>query len=182
MIIGLTGRNGAGKGTAAEYLIKKKFKHYSLSDEIREILKEKNMAETRENLIETGRRIREEKGLGFLAKKVMEKCSGEEKAVVDSIRNLGEVRELRKHKDFILIAVNAPARQRFERVKKRNEDRDPETFEEFLRDEEKELSGEGPEQQLLQVIDRADYKIFNDGLPEKVHEILERIINDHNKN
>ena len=176
MIIGLTGKNGSGKGTAAEYLVKKKFSYYSLSDELRDILKKRGLPETRENLIELGKQVRQKEGLGYLAKLVLKKCAGKKKVVVDSIRNMGEVRELKKKKDFVLIAIDAPVRERFERVKKRTADRDPKTFSKFLRDEEKELSGKGPEQQLLPVIEEADYNVFNDGKPEKVHKALEKII------
>ena len=176
MIIGLTGKNGSGKGTAAEYLVKKKFRYYSLSDELREVLKKKDLAATRENLIEAGKLVRQKEGLGFLANLVLKKCAGEKNVVIDSIRNPGEVRELRKKKGFVLIAIDAPVRERFERAKKRTADRDPKTFSEFLRDERKELSGKGPEQQLLPVIEEADYKIFNDGKPKKIYDALEKII------
>ena len=49
MIIGLTGKNASGKGEVASYLQKKGFIYYSLSDELREEAKEKNIEPTREN-------------------------------------------------------------------------------------------------------------------------------------
>ena len=45
MIIGLTGKNGSGKGEVAEFLKKRGYTYFSLSDEIREVMKEKKMKE-----------------------------------------------------------------------------------------------------------------------------------------
>ena len=50
-IIGLTGRNAAGKGTIADLLKKRKFIYHSLSDTLREELSHKSMEESRDNLI-----------------------------------------------------------------------------------------------------------------------------------
>ena len=58
MIIGLTGKNAAGKGEVAEYLKKKGFVYYSLSDVIREEATEKGLEHSRENLINLGNELR----------------------------------------------------------------------------------------------------------------------------
>ena len=67
MLIGITGRNGAGKDTAAEYLTTKSFYHSSLSDIIREDARRRNMRPTRANLVQLGNRLREISGTGVLA-------------------------------------------------------------------------------------------------------------------
>ncbi len=55
MIIGLTGSYCSGKDTVADYIVGKSgFLHFSLSDEIRLIMKEQNIEPTRENLIVLG--------------------------------------------------------------------------------------------------------------------------------
>ena len=46
MIVGLTGTYAAGKGTVAEYLIGRGFQYYSLSDELRLLLREKGFITT----------------------------------------------------------------------------------------------------------------------------------------
>lgn len=53
LVVGLTGRNGAGKGAVAEVLKDKGFLYYSLSDAIRAHLKANGIPESRENLVRT---------------------------------------------------------------------------------------------------------------------------------
>ena len=72
MIIGLTGKNAAGKGEVAEYLKKKGFSYFSLSDILRDEAKKRNLEPTRENLIPLGNELREKFGPNFLAKKASE--------------------------------------------------------------------------------------------------------------
>lgn len=120
MIIGLTGTNAAGKGTVAKYLVEKGFRYYSLSDELRQLLKKRKIPATRANLIEGGKYYRKRFGRGYLAAVVIKKIK-DKNGVVDSIRNLGEVAELKKQKNFFLIAVDAPVQIRFRRAKKKDE-------------------------------------------------------------
>src|SRR5437867_11714994 len=47
MLIGLTGRNAAGKGEVARYLAKKSFYYYSLSDVIRDEIRSRGRSEER---------------------------------------------------------------------------------------------------------------------------------------
>jgi len=179
MIIGLTGTNASGKSTVAKYLVRKGFAYYSLSDELRTRLKKRKISATRENLIEAGKYYRKKHGKGYLAAVVSKKIK--KKAVVDSIRNLGEVSELRKLKGFILIAVDAPVKIRFQRAKKRMSSRDQKTFREFVAKEKKELYGKGAEQQIAACMKKADIKIdTREGykkLYKKVDDTLRKISN-----
>ena len=67
MLIGLTGRNAAGKGEVAEYLKKKSFYYYSLSDVIRDEIRSRGQEPTREALIEVGNELRQKHGAHILA-------------------------------------------------------------------------------------------------------------------
>lgn len=160
MIIGLTGTNAAGKGTVAGYLRKKGFRYYSLSDELRALLRKRKIKATRNNMIFWGNHYRSKKGNGCLAALAVRKM-GAGNAVVDSIRNPGEIAELKKLRDFYLIAVDAPLRVRFERARKRMSLRDQKTYREFVASQKKELSGKGPEQQLAACMKKADFRISN---------------------
>ncbi|MBD3210514.1 AAA family ATPase [Candidatus Micrarchaeota archaeon] len=163
MIIGLTGENCAGKSTVAEYLMKKSFYYYSLSDVIREELKAGGKPITRENLIEKGNALRERHGPGVLGRKVSEKMHEDKNYVVDSIRNPAEVEELRKSGRFFLFYVTAPPDIRFERIKKRHREEDPQTYEAFLEIEKLEMENQDrTKQNLSETFKAADKKVTND--------------------
>ncbi len=175
MIIGLTGTNASGKSSVADYLERKGFSRYSLSDELRTLLKKSRVAATRENLIKAGKYYREKYGRGYLAALVRKKIRGKN-AVVDSIRNLGEVAELKKAKDFFLIAVDAPVRVRFQRARKRMSSRDQKTFAEFAAREKEELHGRGSGQQIMACMKKADFKIDTRGGYEKLYKKIDDIL------
>ncbi len=179
MIIGLTGTYAAGKGTVTEYLIGKGFQYYSLSDELRLLLREKGFMPTRDNLIKAGNSLRAKHGSGFLAELVIKRLRGSlsiTNSVVDSIRNLGEIAALRELKGFFLVAVDAPVDVRYERAKKRSTERDPKSFSEFLVQEKREMAGKSTEQQLAACLAAADFTILNDGDYKKLYKEIERVL------
>ncbi|MDR3256448.1 MAG: AAA family ATPase [Endomicrobium sp.] len=183
MIIGLTGSYCSGKDTVADYIVKKhNYKHYSLSDVIREIMKEKDIEPTRENLIAFGTKLREENGNGILAKKVLEKIGLNGKCCITSIRHSDEVKELNKRKDFILINIDAPQSVRFERMQKRKRTGDPQILKKFIEFEKKESQIKGSGQQLRKTANMADITFINDSnsiatLEVKVEKLLKDIEN-----
>lgn len=163
MIIGLTGRNASGKGLVAKRLQKGGFRYLSLSDEIRVELKAKGMELSRENLIDEGRRLRTDFGDGVLAQRIMQRITLFENYVVDSVRNPGEVKALRRMKNFYLLRVDAPIGIRYERLKKRARPGDSRGFDQFKADEERELVSSDPAaQQLIATGEMADFVIKND--------------------
>src|SRR3989338_5243598 len=124
MILGLTGRNGSGKGEVASFLQQCGFEYHSLSDIIRESIRKKGKKITRDLLIKEGTRLREQGGPGILAEKTLPKLSKEKSYVIDSIRNPEEVRVLKRRDDFLLLNIQAPQKIRFLRVKKRGREND----------------------------------------------------------
>src|SRR3989338_2935043 len=125
MIIGLTGKNAAGKGEVADYLKTKGFTYFSLSDELREEATKKGLSHERETLISLGNILRKQNGPEYLAKKINEKINSQLKIkknqnfVVDSIRSPYEAKELMKNKDFLLLGIVASPKLRFERLLER---------------------------------------------------------------
>ncbi len=167
-IIGVTGTLCSGKGTITEYFKQKGFETISLSDILREEAKLNNIELTRENLQNLGNQIRSKHGIGALAILALEKMKNKENLVIESIRNPGEIEELRKNKNFFLIAVDAPREVRIERLLKRyNEStrkEDPITREEVAEkmdiDEGKGQNESG--QQTRKCMEMADLFIHND--------------------
>ncbi|MFA7400250.1 MAG: CHC2 zinc finger domain-containing protein, partial [Sideroxydans sp.] len=128
---------------AIEYLKKRGFYYLSLSDFIREELAEQNEEITRESMIAKGNDLRARFGQGILAQRAVQKMEKDRNYIVDSIRNPGEVKELKKLKNFVLVHVHAPPEIRFERMKARKRESDPQTFEAFKIIEEAEMKKEG---------------------------------------
>jgi len=173
-LIGLTGTNGSGKGEAAAYLQKKGYAYFSLSDVIRDALRKEGKEDTRDNLIEKGNELRNKYGPDILARMAMEKVEG--KAVIDSIRNPSEVEYLRREKEFILLAIDAPVELRYERVKQRGRQESVTTLEEFIKKEKEEMTDSEKGQQLHSCMKMADFMIMNDGALEDLHLKLEEIV------
>ncbi len=173
MIIGLTGKNGSGKGEVAKFLREAGFEYHSLSDIIREAVRKAGKKVTRDRLIETGTKLRQNRGAAVLAERTLSKLRSDRNYVIDSIRNPEEVKALRKRQDFSLLNVTAPRTIRFRRTKMRGRENDPRTLREFIRTEEKEFKSDNPAaQQLLATEKMADVKLDNSGT---LHDLYERI-------
>jgi len=168
MLIGLCGKNAAGKTSAAEYLQKKGFYYRSLSDAVREEAKNRSLEDSRENLIAVGNDLRKKFGPGILADRVLMSIDKDKNYVIDSIRNPSEVAALKKRSDFFLFYIEANDEIRFKRTQSRARPGDPKTVQEFKKLEDKELkSAYKNAQQILEVIKMADRNVDSNGpIPE----------------
>ncbi len=180
LIIGLTGKNAAGKGAVSEVLEEKGFKYYSLSDVIREEADKRGLEHSRENLIRLGNELRENGGESVLADLTAEKIKKiskdreERKVVVDSIRHPAEVERLREEKDFVLVGVTAPVEERFKRAMSRGRNEDCDSLEGFKALEEKEESSDSEKQQLSRTFEMRDKTIKNDGTLKELKKRINR--------
>jgi dCMP deaminase len=177
VIVGLTGRNAAGKGLAVEFLKGKGFRTHSLSDVIREEVRRRGLALTREALIATGRELRARHGTGYLAEQVLARLEPGQNAVVDSFRHEDEVAVFRKASEFHLLAVRADPHVRFGRIRKRGRENDPQTFEKFEeleRQESTSLQAEG--QNLTATEALADHVLENNGTVEEFQSKLSDLV------
>ena len=179
VIIGLTGRNGSGKGVVADYLQSKGFGFWSLSDVIRDEVARRGEEVTRPRLIRAGRELRAEYGSDHLAQEILAKLEADRNYVVDSFRHPAEVRAFSRQPDFYLVAVEAEAEVRHQRVCARGRENDPVSFERFLELERQELSSPDTQgQQLLATGRLANVSFANNGtrqdLRSKVAEWVKR--------
>ena len=77
---------------------------------------------------------------------------------------MGEVKTLKEKGNFYLFAVDANSKIRFERIKKRESEKDNVTYDEFLDAERKEMVSNDPaKQNLKKCIEIANYKFENNG-------------------
>lgn len=182
MIIGLTGKNGSGKGEAAKFLKTHGFLYYSLSDVLREELEKEGTPVSRDALIAVGNRLRGEHGAGVLAERIFARLDPEKNYVIDSIRHPSEVQVFRRRRDFTLAAVRAPEKLRFERLRQRGRENDPRTFEDFRRLESTEAASDREsDQQLDAAIALANAVIDNGGPIKMLHDRVREILLEFSK-
>ena len=174
MIVGLTGKNAAGKGEIAKHLQSKGFAYFSLSDALREEADRRKLDYSRSGLITLGNELRKNFGNGILAERInikiqKEKFNGRKDFVIDSIRNPGEIRELKKNKGFLLVGVVTDEKIRFQRLLKRGRIGDATTFEEFREHEQRENNNEESGQQLDKCLSMVDKHISSNGTIEEAN-------------
>jgi dCMP deaminase len=176
MLIGLTGRNAAGKGEVAQYLQKKSFYYYSLSDVIREEIRARGLEPTREFLIQVGNELRQRYGPEVLAERILARIEDDRHYVIDSIRNPSEVDAFRAAKHFKLIRIEAPPEVRFERIRRRARESDPMTLKDFVALENREAEGNATSQNLVKVELMADHTLVNDGALEALYPQVDTLL------
>jgi dephospho-CoA kinase len=180
LIIGITGTNGAGKGTVVDYLIKKGFKHFSVSDYLKQELQKRNLEMNRPNMQSVGNEIREKNGPDYITRMLFDEAkSKDQNSVIESIRNPKEAEFIKSHGGY-LFAITADQQVRYDRIKARGSEKDSVTFEEFKKQEESESQGiDSNAQNLPKCISLSDFTITNndsiEDLNAKIEEILRKI-------
>jgi dephospho-CoA kinase len=169
-IIGISGTNGAGKDTLADWLADQGWLFVSVSDLLREELNKRGLPIERENLRNLSAQWRREFGLGVLIDRAVseyERLSQKndfEGLVVSSIRNSGEADRIHELGGQV-VWIDADAKIRYERIMGRmrgTEDR--KTFQQFLAEEQAEMSRSGDVATLdmTAVKEKTDIFIQND--------------------
>ncbi len=165
-----------------EMFIEREFEYLRFSDEIREEARKRGIFEERKNLQDLGNEMRKLYGNGYWAKRICEKIILERSYVIDGIRNLGEVDELRKMKNFILIGIDAPYEKRVERIISRERNLDPRRIEDIKKMDGRDrgIGEDSSGQQVMQCYNAADKYILNDrsvdDLKNKVKSLLESLV------
>tara|TARA_B100000745_G_scaffold293322_1_gene235125 strand:- start:310 stop:864 length:555 start_codon:yes stop_codon:yes gene_type:complete len=172
MLIGITGTDGAGKGSVVEYLVKEKgYRHYSARAFIIEEIEQRGLPVDRDHTRIVANSMREEHGSSFLVTKAVAaaKEEGVENYIIESIRSWGEAEEI-KIQDGFLLAIDADPLIRYERNKSRGTALDNISFEKFTAQEAAEMNDPNPSgMQKAKVMEVADYTILNEGTLEELH-------------
>lgn len=178
MLLGITGTDGAGKGSVVEYLVAQyNFTHYSSRSIIMEHIPV-GVEATRNQTRLTANALRAEFGNDVIVLKSLEKMRADDTlcAVIESIRTLAEANTL-KNAGGILLAVDADPRLRYERVQGRRSDTDKVSFEQFIAHEELEKNDPDPNgMQKAKVIELADHTITNNGTLEELQASVEAFL------
>lgn len=181
IIIGLIGEKGCGKGTVADYFIKKlKAEMFHSSGILRTILTALFLPITRENLTKMALVLKRNFGKNVLMEALISNIDdvNPKIAIVDSIRMKEDmdIFEEKYGNDFYTIYVEANVRVRYERTKNRKEKagEGEATFEEFLREEKT-----ATESRIHQIGKRASFIIDNNddkpNLMKQIKQVAKKI-------
>lgn len=176
-IIAFVGMPASGKGEAARVAEEMGIPVVNMGDVIREEASRRELEPTDENLGMVGDRLREEEGMGAIAKRLVPKIRDMDDPVVaiDGIRGSAEVIEFKRAfgDEFTLIAIHALPETRLERVRERGRSDDVETRAELRRRDQREL-GWG----MDAAIRAADTVVHNEGSLEEFQEEIRELLGD----
>ncbi|MEK7631809.1 MAG: AAA family ATPase [Patescibacteria group bacterium] len=176
MVIGITGLPGAGKGTAAAYLVEK----YGgvakqFSGPLRDIIKRLHQPITREHMQELARLLREVFGKDVLAETLLQDVAEAKESliVMEGFRYFDEYNILKKHPHFVFVAVETTFEKRLLRIQQRTENvgDGQVTAESFAKQHEHET-----EKGIPELIAKADHRIDNNGTAEQLYAQLDALM------
>lgn len=179
LIIGITGQMASGKTTIAEYIIEKYgATSHRFSTPLRDILNRIYVENTRENLQKLSEPLRAAFGEDTLAKVIAHDVQADTShlIVVDGVRRPADVAYLKDVEGFILLALTAEMKIRYERLTQRTENVDDQnkTFEQFQKDHEQE-----PEQKIDEVSQGADITLENNGSVEDLFAQVDALLKQY---
>ena len=171
MIFGVTGTNGAGKGTVVEYLVETRgFQYFSAREFILEEIRRRGLPEDRNSLRMVANDLRQQHGPAHVIQSLFSKAAEDGRdVIIESIRAIGEAEFLQSVGAYIL-AVDADKRLRYERITERASITDRVTFEEFVEQEDREMNALEPwDMNVFGVMNMADFVLTNSGTREELH-------------
>jgi len=161
VVVALAGMPGSGKAAFRRVLTKMGYPVVVMGNVIREEAKLRNLEPTPENLGTLMLNLRAADGPAAVAKRCIPKLEKATELIVgvDGIRSLPEVNEFKRHfPNFVLVALHASPKTRYQRLFRRKRSDDPQDWETFMERDLREL-GVG----MGDVIATADHMIVNEG-------------------
>lgn len=177
MIIGITGTNGAGKGTVVEYLIKKGFAHYSARAFITAEIERRGLPVDRDNMRLVANDLRQQHSPSYVIDSLYDQAAAAGgDAVIESVRVVEEARHLQE-RSAVVLAVDADRKLRYERAVSRGSATDKVTFEQFCEQEDREMNApDAWDMNIFGVMKIADYTLENNGTVEELNAQVDEVL------
>ncbi len=159
-VVAISGMPGAGKGVASEAAKQLGFEVLVLGDVIREETQRRGLEPTPSNMGAVMLQVREVEGAAAVAKRLLPKieASRANRLIVEGIRSLSELAELKSKFEVVMVAIHASPKTRFQRLLSRGRSDDPKTWEVFYERDDREV-----DVGLGNVIALADIVVINEG-------------------
>jgi dephospho-CoA kinase len=141
-IIAISGMPGAGKGVASAAAKQLGFDVLVLGDVVREETERRGLDPTPQNVGAVMLKIREIEGPTAVAKRLIpkvEQCQSNI-VIVEGIRSLHEVAELKCKFEVVTLAIHASPQTRFQRLLSRGRSDDPKSWDTFYERDTRELT------------------------------------------
>ena len=178
-VIGVVGLNGSGKDELVHYLHERcGVDVYSTGDIVRQIANKEAKELSRPSLQNLSRRYMDSYGHDYFVRQVIERIERDESgdaAAITGIRTPEDVDTLKARfgHDFILVYVRVPDPYlRYQRIRRRGEPRDPNSYEEFLRQQQRENQFFD----IPRTISEADITIDNSAELPEFHRKIEHVL------
>lgn len=178
-IIWITWSLAAGKGTIVDYLVEKKgFVHYSVRAFLIEEIKRRNLPVDRDSMRIVGNDLRASHHPAYLIEQLyLQAVEKGQNAIIESVRAVGEVTLLQQQPDFVLLAVDADQRLRYQRATSRGNESDHVSFEKFQEQEEAEMHNTDPAKlNIAKCMEMANFTVYNNGDLATLHQQLDEFI------
>jgi dephospho-CoA kinase len=180
-VVGLVGLQGAGKTEVAKVALSLGIPCLRMGEVVIAETKRRGLEVNEENVGKVANILREEGGRGVVARLCLpllgERLKERGVVVVDGIRSMEEVEELRKAfgEALVVVGVWASPSVRYSRIASRRREDDAEDYGRFLEKERRELRwGVG------EVLALADHLLLNEGtleeLREKALELFRKVV------
>ncbi len=181
IVIGIVGENSSGKTTATNYICEKyNGVSFRFSDMLGDMLKRIHLPLTRENLQNISTVLRTVFGEDIMSKTLATDMASSSAmiTVTEGIRRPSDIVALKELTGFVLIAITADAKTRFERLHGRNEKPDDatKTWEQFTTEANHEA-----EQKVKEIMADAAITLNNDGTKEALFAQIDAFIASLNK-
>jgi dephospho-CoA kinase len=183
IIIGLTGTLGAGKGTIVDYLVKNYgFKHFSVREFLIKEITKRGLEVNRDSMVLVANDLRATHSPWYIVEQLyLEARKTGQNCVIESIRTPGEVDMLSKQDNFYLLAIDADPKVRYNRISIRKSETDSISYDEFIANEQREMTSADPNKQNLAKCIELSNRTFNnnttiDELYKQINSYLTKII------
>lgn len=145
-------------------------------------IERRGMPVNRDSMVSVANELRATYSPSYIVEQLYEqaKASGKN-TIIESIRAIGEVEALKGKENFYFFAIDADPKIRYERVVIRGSETDKISYEEFISNEQREMTNTDPTKQNIgKCMQLADHVFTNDGTLEELNTQIEEILAKYN--